>query len=115
MTDIAVKEITAFLELDGAVTVTIDATWSPPGELNGNLTGYDAHIGLEPYPSDLQCPPDGESDFISMQFKVSETRRHVCHSIYHSQRSTSHPVVLSLYSYLGLCVFHVYCMFWYIL
>lgn len=52
------------------VVLTIDASWSMPDEINGNLTGYDVYIGLEPLPTDLYAT-DPDSFEIAEELKVS--------------------------------------------
>ncbi len=70
MTDIDPKTSTALPTAESNVySVTIDATWSMPEEINGNLTGYDAHIGLLPLQSDPFLNDEGSLEITS--FKVS--------------------------------------------
>ena len=48
-----------------ATEVIVNAVWSPPNVTNGNLTGYDAHIGLQPLES-----RDNPEDLKLTQFEV---------------------------------------------
>ncbi len=69
--EIEVNSTTGIRDLNQQTTVTVSlyATWSLPEKINGDLTGYDAYIGLSPLPVDLYAT-DQDSLVITMEFKV---------------------------------------------
>ncbi len=69
--EIEVNSTTAIRDLNQQTTVTVSlyATWSLPEIINGNLTGYDAYIGLSPLPVDLYAT-NQDSLVITMEFTV---------------------------------------------
>ncbi len=70
MTDIDPQEFTALPTAESNIfSLTIYATWSMPEEITGNLTGYDAHIGLSPLLPDPFLT--NESSLVITSFKVS--------------------------------------------